>query len=373
MKQPLNHLLSATLTQAKWAFTTRRVAVADAQNIQESVAQAQSGDLVLARVMQIGAHPRLQLADGRHSDLYENDLIVAACGARYASDQFEGVAQLGADGADLLAGGGCVGTMLQRHARMKTPTRIQPLGLLCDAQGTVLNLARYAIAPQQRRGGLTVIGVVGASMNAGKTTAVAALVHGLERAGHRTAAIKVTGTGAFGDWWQYHDAGASFVTDFTDTGMVSTYMQPHARIVEALGTLLASAESAGCEVAVVEFADGVLQRETHALLQDPQVAAHFDAFLYAAADSLSALGGLACMQALGRAPLALTGLISAAPLSAQEAVAATGLEVLAREALRDPALAAALLQRCIRSPQASQPLLPKQATAAQGAALSCAA
>ncbi|BAO82069.1 hypothetical protein SRAA_2215 [Serpentinimonas raichei] len=341
----LNRWLQHTLQSAKWAFSTRRVPAEQAQGLQEAVAQARSGDLVLARVLQVAAHPRLQLADGRHSDLYEGDLIVAACGARYASDQFEGVAQLDPEGADLLAGGGCIGTMRQRHARMKTPTRLQPLGLLCDGAGAVINLQRYALAPATPSGGLCVIGVVGASMNAGKTSAVAALVHGLERAGYRTAAIKATGTGAFGDWWQYHDAGASFVSDFTDAGMVSTYQQPHARLAQALDTLLASAEAAACEVAVVEFADGVLQQETRALLGDPQVCERFNAWLFAAADSLSAVGGLASMRALGQAPAAITGLITAAPLSAQEAAAATGLEVLSREALRDPAVAAALLQR----------------------------
>ena len=76
-------------------------------------------------------------------------------------------------------------------------------------------------------------------MNSGKTTAVASLAHGLSAAGHRVAAIKATGTGAFGDFNAFVDTGARYVADFTDAGMVSTYLQPLDRIEAGLDTLLA--------------------------------------------------------------------------------------------------------------------------------------
>ena len=345
MKNEQARILQNTLKTAKWAFSTRRVAKTDAVSCSTSVEDAISGDLVIGRIMSVGSHPRVQLADGRPSDLYEGDLIVVACGARYASDQFEGVALLSAEGSDLLAGGGCLGQMRQKHARMKAPTRVEPLGLLCDSTGQTLNLQRYAMPCPPQPTGLTVIGVVGASMNAGKTSAVASLVHGLEGAGYRVAAIKVTGTGAFGDWLAYHDAGASFVTDFTDAGMVSTYLQPLPRLVNALNDMLGAASQADCEVAVVEFADGVLQRETQALLERSDVREKFAGFLFAAPDALAALGGQHHMASLGLKPTALTGLISASPLNALEAEAATGLKVLSRETLRDPAQAASLLHQ----------------------------
>ena len=49
------------------------------------------------------------------------------------------------------------------------------------------------------------------------------------------AALKATGTGAFGDFNAYTDAGAGYVADFTDVGMVSTYRQPLSRIEAGLG------------------------------------------------------------------------------------------------------------------------------------------
>src|SRR5690606_2832612 len=157
-----------------------------------------------------------------------------------------------------------------------------------DAQGRVMNLHQYGRPALPATKDLTVIGVVGASMNAGKTAAVASLVHGLEAAGYRTAAVKATGTGAFGDWNAYVDAGASFVTDFTAAGRVATYRQPSSRLAQALEQMLAAAGQADCEVAVVEFADGVLQRETAALLGMTDVRRHFDGFLFAGPDALAA-------------------------------------------------------------------------------------
>jgi hypothetical protein len=182
-------------------------------------------------------------------------------------------------------------------------------------------------------------------MNSGKTSATASLAHGLTRAGRRVAAIKLTGTGAFGDVTAYRDAGAPVVLDFTDAGMVSTYREPHARIAAALDCLLAAAAHDGADVAVVEIADGVLQAETAALLADPLTRGAFAGWLYAAPDALAAVGGVATLARHGIAPLCLTGLIARAPLLVAEAEAATGLPVLSREALRDPAEAIALLHR----------------------------
>jgi hypothetical protein len=331
------------LEQAKWAFSTRRVRHADVTSLSDRLSDARSGDLVLARVERIGSHKRVQLDAGRPSTLYIGDLIVLACGDRYASDQFEGIARLDPAGADMLAGGGVLGQMRQRHSRMAPPTRLIPLGLLCDASGKVINLDRYALAPASPPVGMTVITVVGAAMNSGKTTAVASLAHGLSRAGHQVAALKATGTGAFGDFNAYVDAGAHYVADFVDAGMVSTYRQPLARIEAGLDNLLAHAAAKGCGVAVVEIADGVFQKETADLLRQPRRRDGFAAVVFAAPDPLAAAGGTAALRAIGIEPAALTGMVSCSPLAIDEAEGATGISVLTRAALCDPAYASALL------------------------------
>lgn len=340
---------SDLLARAKWAFSTRRVRRHDAVRLSDALGDAVSGDLVLGRVEHIGSHKKIQLAEGRASELYVGDMVVLACGDRYAPDQFEGLAELDPEGADMLAGGGVLGRMRHRHARMSAPTRVVPLGLLTHASGKVINLASYALQEAKRPTTMMVIGVVGASMNSGKTTAVARLAHGLSRAGHQVAAIKATGTGAFGDFNAFVDTGASYVADFTDAGMVSTYRQPLARIEAGLDTLLADAERQGCEVAVVELADGVFQKETAELLKNPRVRDSFAGVIFAAPDALAAAGGCAALRAMGVEPAVLTGMVSCSPLGAREAETATGVRVVTRDALSDPAQANALLARLLDS------------------------
>lgn len=330
--------------EAKWAFTTRRVPRSAPVGLYRDVAAAKPGDLLLGRIDAIGAHKRLQLASGRPSELYVGDLIVVACGARYAPDQFEGVAAISPTGADLLAGGGVLGAMRKRNGRMSPPTVVAPLGILTGADGAVVNVAGYAL-PFRPRPALPAIGIVGASMNAGKTTAAASLAHGLARSGFRVAALKATGTGAFGDYNAYLDAGAAHVADFVDAGMASTYMEPPERIMQATDALLASAAEAGCDLAIVELADGVCQRETAALLAEPGFREVFSGFLYAIGDALAAKGGVDVLARIGIRPAGLTGLIGRSPLAISEAEAATGLEVLTREMLMDPASATAILHR----------------------------
>ncbi len=339
----INPIVPDMLAQAKWAFSTRRVFRGDAVSLTDDLAQAVSGDVVLGRVERIGSHKRIQLAAGRASTLYVGDLVVLACGDRYAPDQFEGLAELDPDGADMLAGGGVLGRMRHRHARMSAPTLVVPLGLLADASGNRINVADYALDKAARPIGMTVIGVVGASMNSGKTTAVASLAHGLSAAGHRVAAIKATGTGAFGDFNAFVDTGARYVADFTDAGMVSTYLQPLDRIEAGLDTLLAHAARDGCEVAVVELADGVFQKETADLLRKPKVRDGFAGVIFAAPDALAAAGGCTALRGMGVEPAAVTGMVSCSPLGAAEAEMATGIGVIARDALCDPAQANALL------------------------------
>jgi hypothetical protein len=330
-------------TGAKWSFATRRATPADAVALNQDLASVRSGDLVLAEVTQLGNHKRLQLADGRFSTIWPGDRIVIACADRYAVDQFHGLARLSPEGADLLAGGGIVGEVQSRNDRIAPSTRLAVLGRLADAQGRVINVDRYALPPGAPGRPRHVIAMLGTGMNAGKTTACAALVNGFARLGRRVAAIKATGTGSFGDVFEYAAAGATRVLDFTDAGMASTYRQAPDRIVAALDQLLAHA--ADCDVALVELADGVSQVETAALLSRPDVVARFDGAILAAPEAMAARGGLSWLAERDITPLALTGLITRAPLAAEEAAMATGLPVLSRNALADPATASALEAR----------------------------
>lgn len=333
---------------AKWAFTTRRVARQDIAGILPDVASAVSGDLVLGQILDIGQHKRVQLAEGRYSDSYPGDFVVLTCGDRYAEDQFEAVAELDPKGSHLVAGGGVIGLVREAHGKMAQPTKVKPLGLLLDGQDEVINIARYALpyrpAPRQ----MTVIAVVGVSMNAGKTTATASLAHGLRRAGYPVAALKVTGTGAFGDYNAYRDAGIPVVADFTDAGMASTYRQPIERIERAFETLLDHAHGLGAEIAVVELADGICQTETTQLLRDSLLRDRLSGLMFAARDAMGAAGGITILRKMGLEPFAVTGMLSCSPLAVAEAQALLDVPVVSRDRLRSPDAVAALVRPIVQ-------------------------
>lgn len=341
------------LESAKWSFATRRVVQRDVAGMNREFASARPGDLVLARVVSIGQHTRVQLPSGRPSELFLGDLVVVACGARYAPDQFEGAAEINAKGADLLAGGGCIGRARARNSRIKRCTRLLPIGCLLDAGGKPVNLDRYALTPRATRSTIPVVAVFGTAMNSGKTHATAQLTHGLAAAGYRVAALKGTGTGAFGDFNKYLDAGARYVADFTDAGMGTTYLQPIDRVLDGIETLLCEAEEQGCNIAVMEIADGLFQLETAALLANDWMKHRMSGIVFACGDAVAAFGGVQHLQTLGYRPVALTGIVSCSPMATAEAEGATGIDVLTAGQLADPAEASTLVAGLRRADRAA--------------------
>ncbi len=335
--QPANDLANA-----KWAFTTRRVRQEEATDLVTSFECANAGDLLLAQVESIGQHKSLRLTTARQSALYVGDTIVVSVGARYAPDQFEASANIDHAGCDLIAAGGLAGQMITRHGAMKKPTTLRPLGLLADAEGQVLNLARYAL-PRHWPATLPMLAVFGTSMNAGKTTTAAGVVHGLSRAGLKVGAAKVTGTGSPNDFCAYLDAGAYQVVDFTDAGYASTYLTNVKELEQICHTLTQYLQDAGCEVIVLEVADGVFQVETAELMRCETFLDHVDAVLFAASDALGAVVGVQQLQACGLPVVGVSGLISRSPLASREAVAHLTVPVMGCAELRDPFKARMLL------------------------------
>ena len=175
-------------------------------------------------------------------------------------------------------------------------------------------------------------------MNAGKTTTAATLIHGLNRAGLRVGAAKVTGTGSGGDIWSMVDAGARLALDFTDAGHATTAGVPLPALVEDSLALVA-AVSRGHDVAVIEIADGLFQTETSALLQSPRMAARIDAVILAAGDAMGAAYGHQWLERHGLPVALIAGCVTSSPLGLKEAQDATGLPVATLAELANPEIA----------------------------------
>ncbi|WP_306231310.1 DUF1611 domain-containing protein [Agrococcus beijingensis] len=335
-------LPAGALTRVKRAYSTRRVDLGRAVATRTDLAPA-NGDLVLATVTALGQHRRLELPDGRRAPLREGEQIVVAFSNRYAPDQFEAVVPDDLGPTSLVAGGGLAGRVLSRHAGMAEATALLPVGLLADADGRVLNVADGALSPEAAPQRPPVIAVVGASMNSGKTTTAAKLVQGITAGGVRVGAIKITGTGSGGDIWSFRDHGAHTAYDFSDFGHASTAGMGVDAVARILRGGIAQLTADGAQAIVIEVADGVFQHETAAIIEHDAFDELVDAVLFAAPDALSALGGAAWLTSRGRAPIALSGVVTASALATRELRAETATPVWDIAQLTDAAHAKGVL------------------------------
>lgn len=312
------------LHAAKRSFAVRNVPLTDLHTIDGTPLAPRAGDVVLARVMEVGRLARIELPTGRKSTLYEGDEVVLCFGRRYAPDAYEAELVKDLGPCELAAAGGLAARIVETNAKFadedRPPTILQPIGVFKRRDGRVVNVADYALpaSPRQHQRP-RVITVFGASMNAGKTTTAAGLVRGLAANGMRVGAAKVTGTCSGGDLWKFIDAGAHAAIDFTDAGFATTYKESVAAIAAGADRLVASLAARGCDVIVVEIADGLFQKETRDLLCVPTFRSMTDHWVFAADSAPSILVGHKMTEDLGLELAGMSGSVTASPLAMREA------------------------------------------------------
>ena len=314
-------------SRMKVSYVARRVPRA-ALHMQLGIpAHPASGDVVLALVEKIGKNTTLELVEGRRCALHQGDLVVAAFGNRYATLQFEAYARSQGDRCDLLSMGGLCGLVESKHDSVSEPSKLRILGAIGDAEGKPVRLSDHALSPalSSRQPPPRVIGVCGTSMDAGKTYTVRSAILGLRRQRLRVAAIKLTGTASGRDMFSMLDAGATPALDFIDAGHPSTYLCSVKELMDVYGVLISQAAAERAECIVIEIADGLVQRETTALLTSPRFTGSVNAWLLAANDAPGAAGAVSILKSWGITPVAITGNASRSALVRQEVEAATGI------------------------------------------------
>jgi hypothetical protein len=315
-------------------YVLRRVPEASFSSLLSLTDRPRPGDVALARMEKIGRNTNLELSNGRRCSLHEGDVLAVVFGHRYATMQFEGYARLDEDRCDLLSMGGICGLVESKHAKAADPSKLRLLGFIGDAQERPLRLRQFGLAPRPCAHQSQVIVVCGTSMDAGKTHTALSLIVGLRQQGLRVAAIKLTGTATGKDTWNMLDAGACVALDFVDGGFASTYLCSGDELLDLYQLLMAHATSHKPDYVVIEIADGLLQNETAALLQNRRFTRTVDAWVFAAGDPLGAAGGVRVMRDWGIEPLAISGVVSMSALGIRETQLATELPCLTAQSLK---------------------------------------
>lgn len=282
------------------------------------------GDVVYGVISRIGQHSSLENVSGRIHSVHNGTQAIFVFGNRYAPDYYEGVVpETMSEEVDLLARSGMIGVVKAKNTLIKDPTQVKILGYVCQEDGMILNTRNFSIIkpkhfvkkmPRSR-----LILVCGTSMNSGKSMAASACCWALSTMGHNVRGTKVTGTASLKDILHMNDAGANPYADFTYLGYPSTYLLSEQDVISVFNQLDLKYANNPKNYWVVEFADGVIQRETAMLLRSPDVKSRIYKFIFCANDAFGAIGGLRILKEQFQiVPDALSGVCSSSPLHIRE-------------------------------------------------------
>lgn len=305
--------------ETRWGWACRALdSTTTYRLLREPFGLPRVGDVAVVEVETVRNHTAIHTADHKRLRLYPGDKLVGVFGNRYATDAYEAEVRA-ADELHILTTAGMLGTVISRHRNTRLPTETRMLGYLADESGRRINLKSLRVQTVIS-GNLPakVVLAVGTGMNSGKTTTSTKLVKSLLRSGARVAACKLTGSVCHRDNFELRATSAPFVCDFSDYGFPSTYMCAKAELVDLFHTMTADCLQSHPDVIVMEIADGVLQRETQMILADEQIRRSVAGVVLAAPCSSSALFGVERVRQFGHHVIAVSGIISNAPLFMRE-------------------------------------------------------
>jgi hypothetical protein len=272
-------------------------------------------------------------ATGASVSIFEGDLITAAFGDRYATNQYEAYVPEGpVKRCQLIGRGGVAGLVASANPTFRNAAaEMELVGYATDANNRVINTIRpeelTRFNPDAIRG--KIILSIGSSMDSGKTTTAANLCAGLSNQGYRPAFIKLTGTAFPKDAQYVHDRGAAFACDFTHFGYPSTFRCDKEVLLDLYQSLVDLVyQNLDADYIVVEIADGILQRETEMLLRDKRFMSTVHSVVLSCGDSLGVLAGLQILEKINIRPIALSGLFTASELLIREVEPYVALPIL---------------------------------------------
>lgn len=114
--------------------------------------------------------------------------------------------------------------------------------------------------------------------------------------------------------------------------------------------MIATLAASGCDAAVIEVADGLFQKETHALISSQAFRDRITATLFSADSAVSAIAGVQWLASRGIGPKAISGLLTRSPLAIKEVRGWTDVPVFKPKAIADPVKGSDLWREFIQPP-----------------------
>jgi hypothetical protein len=262
-----------------------------------------AGDVVVVRVLTDNAtYNMLELPTGRLAKVNPGDVLVGVLGRRRALKGFVGdvpTSIAAGDELNLLNLGGVIGSCSGHHSSLNDAIKVEVLGLACDAQGVVRNIADVALPRQDTLGDTAPLVVIaGACMNSGKTYAATEIIQLATRAGLRVAAAKLSGIACLRDTLNMADHGAIATASFLDCGLPSTV--DAGDLAPVAKAIIARLNESAPDLIVIELGDGILGGySVESVFEDSEFRDATAALIFCASDYVGAWGGIELFRRRG--------------------------------------------------------------------------
>jgi len=262
-----------------------------------------AGDVVVVRALTDSAtYNMLELPTGRLAKINPGDLLTGVLGRRRALKGFVGdvpAALKSGDQLHLLNMGGVIGLCTGHHSSLGDAIKLEVIGLVCDENGGVQNIADAALPVRTTLGeSAPIVMIAGTSMNSGKTYAATELIKQATRAGLRVAAGKLSGVACLRDTLNMADHGAVTTASFLDCGMPSTV--DVADLAPAAKAIIARLNEANPDLIVIELGDGILGGySVDTVFADSELLEATAAIVFCASDYVGAWGGIELLRRRG--------------------------------------------------------------------------
>lgn len=265
--------------------------------------QPRAGDVVAVRALTDSAtYNMLELPTGRLAKINPGDLLIGVLGRRRALKGFVGDVPETVSSGDqlhLLNMGGVIGCCTGHHSSLSDAISLEVVGLVCNEDGTVSNIADAALPLRYTLGdSAPLVLIAGTCMNSGKTYAATELIKQATRAGLRVAAAKLSGVACLRDTLNMADHGAIATASFLDCGLPSTVgVGELGPIAKAVITRL---NESAPDFIVIELGDGILGGySVESLFDDRELRDATAALVFCASDYVGAWGGIELFRRRG--------------------------------------------------------------------------